>query len=524
MRQGVPGAQQLLPGKHNEGEAQVGLEAVLPPPHLTGKLAIIDGARQLSFGWLHAHTERLQAVLTLAVLRPHGFETCPAAVGLLSRRSAEAVAGMIAIWLAGAVYLPLDPELPTVRLSWLLEESRPSAVLCDRASLPLPLAPTNYLRPATVSLETGRVHRSWTGGGRLVCPLPPGCAYLMYTSGSTGRPKAVLGSTAGLAARCMWGREARPFARGEMCAAIAPVSFVDSLAETMVPLGAGAPLLLLSADSLVSSPRLLLEQLSAWRVTRLLLTPTALRLLCTAAEAAEVAAGQEEASMLAHLRLLSLSGEAAPRSLLGPARHLCPSAEIRNLYGLTEAAGDVTCAEIQGGVGGDAGRGEDLVRSGAMCPLGWALASSRGPLALLRLDRGEAGAERGAQAGGDVGEILVGGPAVALGYLARPELTQRAFFDRADDTADEEMEGVERSWLAGLQVRWLRTGDLGRYGAGGELHYCGRVDSQLQVRISPYLLTYPRISPHLPISPSGARQQSGARGGRGAVLRRAAMA
>ena len=83
----------------------------------------------------------------------------------------------------------------------------------------------------TVLLESGQ--RRAGSGSPVQTPLPPGCGYVMFTSGTAGRPKAVLGSAAGLAARCQWGWEAQPFEPDEVCVQKTAGTFVDSLWETL---------------------------------------------------------------------------------------------------------------------------------------------------------------------------------------------------------------------------------------------------------------------------------------------------
>lgn len=110
-------------------------------------------------------------------------------VGLHIDRSIDMVVALIAIHRAGAAYLPLDPEYPTARLRYMIEDSAvrlivTKAKLADRV---------RNLGARIVSLDTDHAlidaQRSLTiaGGAR-----PDNLAYVIYTSGSTGRPKGVM--------------------------------------------------------------------------------------------------------------------------------------------------------------------------------------------------------------------------------------------------------------------------------------------------------------------------------------------
>eukprot|EP00966_Prymnesium_polylepis_P176195 4078446-Prymnesium_polylepis.1 len=90
------------------------------------ELALIDltSSRpiELSFSWLHTHAASLAASLA-PLLEPS------AVVGLLSERCAEHIAAVLAIWRAGSVYLPLDPEWPAARLAFVLDDAAPGALV-----------------------------------------------------------------------------------------------------------------------------------------------------------------------------------------------------------------------------------------------------------------------------------------------------------------------------------------------------------------------------------------------------------
>ena len=102
------------------------LRGQLPSAGDTTALIDLHGGTT-TYRWLHD-----RAALLAAALQRHA--SGPGAVGVLCERSAMQVAGMLAVWRAGLVYLPLDPSLPTQRLLWMLSDAQPVAMLVGALS------------------------------------------------------------------------------------------------------------------------------------------------------------------------------------------------------------------------------------------------------------------------------------------------------------------------------------------------------------------------------------------------------
>ena len=139
----------------------------------------------------------------------------------------------------------LDAETPPSRLGYILSDAAPRALLVDRQAAERLIRDGPPLTLALVALESGAVVPAAAALDAARPTYPASCTYLIYTSGSTAAPKAVLGSREGLLARCRHGWTSEPFADGEVCAQKTARAFIDSLWETLGPLGAGVPLLLL---------------------------------------------------------------------------------------------------------------------------------------------------------------------------------------------------------------------------------------------------------------------------------------
>ena len=519
----IPSAPPPTSFQHVPAQEASVLEGRLPLSS-TG-LAIVDlaspGHRQVSYCALERHTSLLAAAIDKTAHRQASV------IALISPRCMEAVAGLLAIWRVRKVYCPLDHDAPQSRLALAIQEAQPAAILSTGNLSTLAGFAAEHRCPPLLSLESGRrlcdESSTFSSAGHPQ-KLPDDVAYLIHTSGTTGRPKLVMGTGTGLRARCGWGLATSAIERGEVCAARCAHSFVDALCEVLAPLQAGASLLLLP-DASLREPHCLLHLLRAWRARRIVLVPHSLRAL---ADACEDAAARRAASELSRpssadpppggktpggkapggkapggktweplpdMRLLSVSGDVLPMSLATQAAALVPAARVLNLYGCSEASADCTCYELAGRSG--AGGAGNLSRS-QLCPLGWPIAGAE--LRLMPVtgagvdDAGDGRTLSGmahaaslpSLAACDAGELIVGGPLVALGYLGQPDLTAKRFLEArleldgelAKDTHTAQGGGASSAAL----TRWFRTGDWVRRAPEGSYHLLGRLDLQLQVR------------------------------------------
>ncbi|HEV2784624.1 MAG TPA: amino acid adenylation domain-containing protein [Actinophytocola sp.] len=322
--------------------------------------AVVCGGRTLSYAELDALAGRVAAGLRGRFgVRPGQV------VGVRLPRGVDWVVAFWAVLRAGAVYLPLTPDLPASRLEWMIADARPAVVL-GQGEL------------AEASAEPGEPAGD-AGIG------PEDLAYVIYTSGSTGRPKGVLVPHRGL------GNVAEAWAAAvEVTAAdrllhYASSSFDLSILEVLTAHLRGAALHLAPPD-LVPGPdlvRLLEEQ----RITVASMSPSALAALPDAE--------------LPDLAGLIVGGEVCPAELVarwGRGRR------FRNAYGPTETTICATIAACEPGGGRPPiGRPIPGVRT-------YVLDGRMRPVPI-----------------GMPGELYIGGIGVATGYLGRPGLTADRF-------------------------------------------------------------------------------------------------
>ncbi|MFI6230554.1 amino acid adenylation domain-containing protein [Micromonospora echinospora] len=338
-------------------------------------------------------------------------------VGVCATRRPDLVVTVLGVLLAGAAYVPLDPGGPRARLREIARDAGVRIVVGDAAGAEFgDVAGVATLGPPGPAPLTP-------------CPARPGdTAYVLFTSGSTGRPKGVRVTHRGLV-EFVTGWAARTGVdAGTRSLASAALSFDAAVIDLFVPLAHGGAVQLAGSDDR-ADPLRLQRFAAAHDVTWGLLTPTVLALLDPAA--------------LPGWRTVLCGAEAVPAEL---AARWGPGRRFVNAYGPTEA----TVAVVAGDLTGDE---TDPV------PIGLPLPNHR----VYVVD-----ADLRPVAPGESGELLVGGPGLADGYLDRPALTAAAF-------VPDPFSGLPGE-------RLYRTGDLVRQAPDGRLAYLGRIDRQVKVR------------------------------------------
>src|SRR6266571_8315905 len=383
-------------------------------------IALIIEGRRITYSELEQQANRLARYLHKQRVGPGSI------VAILLPRSLNAYTAILGTIKAGAAYLPLDPEHPADRISYILRDSRVETLLTT-ASL-ASHHPGFHGCVIVVDADAGSIrsetHTRFPTGE---IELGPGdLCYVIYTSGSTGRPKGV---QVGHRSVCnLVEAEAQVFqlAPEDRVCQIASLSFDLSVEEIWLAFQAGASLVPAPHELSHGGPDLS-KFLTEHQVTVLSCVPTLLSML------------DEE---IPSLHLLILGGEVCPENLVG--RWARPGRRMVNTYGPTETTVTATHADLTPGKPVTIGR-----------PL---------PGYLIRLlDTNLKPVPEGA-----IGEICIGGIGVAQGYVGRPEKT-RARFIRDPYTQDE------------VESRLYRTGDLGRFDAEGNLEFIGREDSQVKL-------------------------------------------
>ncbi|GIG61997.1 hypothetical protein Lfu02_63690 [Longispora fulva] len=386
-----------------------------------GRAAIIHNGRSMRYAELH---ERVRAVA--GALGPD-----PGTVAVFTARTPETVAGLLGVHAAGGAYCPVDPGYPVERQRAMLAavgcrtvlltgpgQVAPDGVRVVDLTEDRPPAGTRPADPAPGQAEAP------APAGTQPAPDPEAPAYLLFTSGSTGAPKPVITPRRAIATTVAALRTLFGITPTDRVLQFASLSWDTCFEEIWPTLTAGAALVLDDEAHTGSFPRFL--RMVAERGVTVLDLPTAYwhELVRHLAE--------DGAALPNGVRLLVIGGEAC-----SPARladwHDLDTADVRllNTYGCTETTLITHAA------------GLDLPVGGAV-PIGRAL-----PHVVERI--------------GPDGELLIGGPALATGYLGLPGATAERF-------------------VTGPEGRFFRTGDRVARTPEGSLLHLGRLDGVVKIR------------------------------------------
>ncbi|MEH2088950.1 amino acid adenylation domain-containing protein [Nostoc sp.] len=355
-------------------------------------------------------------------------------VGLCVERSLEMVVGLLGILKAGGAYLPLDPEYPTERLSFMLEDAQVSVLLIQQSLVDR--LPQHQAK--LVCLDTDAQLISQCSQDNLISGVQANnLAYIIYTSGSTGQPKGIAMNQLALGNLILWHRENLRISRRAKTLQFAPISFDVSFQEIFSTWCSGGTLLLIT-EELRRDAVALLGFIQEKAVERLFVPFVALQQL------AEVAVDSK--LVTTHLREIITAGE---QLQITPAisQWLCKLTDctLHNHYGPSEShvATSFTLTN-------------SVETWPLLPPIGQPIANTQ----IYILDKYLQPVPIGVP-----GELHIGGVGLTKGYFNRPELTQEKFISNPFNNS-----------------KLYKTGDLARYLPDGNIEYLGRIDNQVKIR------------------------------------------
>uniref|UniRef100_A0A1B6HWT7 Carrier domain-containing protein n=1 Tax=Homalodisca liturata TaxID=320908 RepID=A0A1B6HWT7_9HEMI len=397
---------------------------------------------KLSYGELDLATNRLARAL-LARLAPLDGDVVVA----VSLPPSEALLlTLLAVWKAGAAYLPLDQQAPQ-RVHHILEEAKPALIITEEAEDQLDevLQCHNVVSFSTLDTIATKMAATILSDSEVLPATAQPLAVVLYTSGSTGVPKGVRLPHAVVLNRLRWQWREFPFSPTEqVCVFKTTLTFVDAIGEIWGPLLHSSPIsLLVVPREITKDPQRLIPLLEEYKVERLLVVPTLLRAIL-------LFLGLDSSQQLASLKTWVCSGEPLVVSLAEQflAHFRRRDVALCNFYGSTEVMGDVTYHVIRSR--------EDLAAFDKV-PIGRPLDNTT----IYLLDK-----QLVPVPVGEVGELYVAGLNVCAGYVNNRDPHK---FIPNPHTVDPDM------------ARLYHTGDYGRLEKGTVL-YEGRTDSQVKVR------------------------------------------
>ncbi|WP_169808726.1 non-ribosomal peptide synthetase [Microtetraspora niveoalba] len=386
------------------------------------RVAIEAAGRRMTYGELEEVSARVATGLVAAGV------TAETPVGVSLPRDHRLPAVLLGVLRAGGAYVPMDPDLPAMRLAAIAEDGGVRRVLAlgDEARAAVSGIDGVTVLDAEALMAVPR--------GEIPDAAPDGLAYVIFTSGSTGRPKGIEITHRALAAFVASVQADPGLTADDAVLAVSPLVFDASAFDLWATLTAGARMVMADTATAFDGGALA-ELCDTAGVTLVLTTPSRMRLMVEAGWRGRPG-----------MRLL-VGGEPLDPALARELR--TRSAGLWNAYGPAEVTVASTVHPVTGPVGDSVPIGHPIPgeRLYVVDPLG-RLLPPRVP-----------------------GELWLGGPGVARGYRGRPDLTAAAF------VPDLEVAPPGRRYRSGDIVRWVSDG------AGAPaLDFVGRVDGQVKVR------------------------------------------
>jgi amino acid adenylation domain-containing protein len=378
------------------------------------KVALTSGSSPLTYAELDRLTDKISRSLA-----SRGVGS-GARVGVLLQRSEKLPVSLLGVLRSGAIYVPLDPELPGERLAYICSDSGIALIIHDQET-------EAQLPDGSEAVSFDRLVSEQNAAALPVAPTAEASAYLIYTSGSTGQPKGVEVSHGNLANFLSSMANEPGLCSDDRLLAVTTSSFDISMLEMLGPLMVGGEIVI-ADQSAVKDPLLLIDLIQRKSPTVMQATPSSWRML-------------READWQGSTGMKILcGGEALDAELANWMLGRCRA--LWNMYGPTETTIWSTCKHLTDDESVTLGRAINNTQV-------YVLDEQQRPLLP-----------------GSSGELYIGGAGVSKGYWNRAELTAEKFIE-----SDLSPHG-----------RIYATGDAVRFLTDGQLEYLGRLDNQVKLR------------------------------------------
>ncbi|AQP53077.1 D-alanine--poly(phosphoribitol) ligase subunit 1 [Vagococcus penaei] len=360
-------------------------------------------------------------------------------------QTSQMIISFLACTKSGHGYIPVDQHTPVDRLEMIVKESGATAVI-SVAEWPLASGSMIVEQEQLTAICQGTANTE-TNVVKLQPVLDEAIYYTIYTSGTTGKPKGVQITYNNLISYTDWMVADFHLTEGQRFLCQAPFSFDLSVMDLYPALLTGGTLVPLEKDVVDSFPTLF-KMLPTLDLNVWVSTPSMMEICLLSPEF--------DSEHLPTLENFQFCGEELPRKTAIKLMERFPNAYIFNTYGPTEATVAITEVQLT----------SEIIDSVDRLPLGRVKSDTR---LLIMSDAGDVLPD------GELGEIVIVGPSVSVGYFNNPEKTAEAFFTYEGERA-------------------YHTGDVGVI-KDGYLFYKGRLD--FQVKWNGYRIELGDIDHHL---------------------------
>lgn len=356
-------------------------------------------------------------------------------VGVGVERSLELVISLMAILKAGAAFVPIDMELPEVRIQHILQDAGVSVCIVQEHT---------KNKVISVEIPTICIDSQWETikkhpHTKPECQVTPqSLVSIYYTSGSTGKPKGVLNVHQGWVNRMCWMQRQFHLQAGETVLQKTTLTFDDAAVEFFWPLSYGGCVALLE-PGLHRDPRSIIDACIQYEVVHVQFVPSMLNLVLDELTT-------DDYRQLYRLRSTISSGEPLTANMVKRFFSKMPGT-LNNTWGATEVSIDSTLHVVVQ---------QDMEAEGAIC-IGKPIDNNRCYVLDDYLQPVPPGV---------TGMLYLAGIGLAKGYQNLPEKTSEAF--------------IPDPYFPGERMYY--TGDLGFYRPDGSLHFSGRLDNQVKIR------------------------------------------
>ncbi len=397
---------------------------------LPQKKVFLDLANEISFEEIW---QRARAIGTALAKKELNDTPIP----VFSGRNVYTPAAFWGVVYSGHAYVPIDSRLPKLRIQKILSQLEPSVILADAESYETvrELAEGVDILIVEDLLETSVEGELLETIRRQMVETDP--LYVIYTSGSTGNPKGVVTSHHSLMCYIEAYSKVMGIEEADRLGNQSPLDYIAAIRDMYLPLRHGCSTLIIPKEYFME-PNRLFGCMNEYQVTSVGWSVSAFTIALSLGAFEEVG--------LTTLKKVCFSGSVMPAKCLRTWQQNLPDTRFVNQYGPTEATASCTYYVV-----------DHRVEENEVLPIGTAYDNYR----VFILNEQEEEAEDG-----ELGEICVSGPCLALGYYRDPERTGASFMQRPGN-------GCYREWM-------YRTGDIGLRRADGMLEFHGRKDRQIK--------------------------------------------